>query len=128
MNNISGCVRRVGLSLVASLAIAGCSSSTMSRIDANRAAYDSWPPEMQQAVLSGQVKAGMTPEMVTAAVGKPTKVVSRSGKAGEDEIWVYGASGGGLKNTGVSMGGSIGGVGMSGGRGGSAAPTPSESE
>ena len=97
----------------------------MSRIDANRAVYESWPFEMQQAVLNGEVKVGMTPEMVEMSIGKPTQIDSRPGKGGQDEVWVYKTGGGSgvgslLSNTGLSIGGGIGGVnigtGMGGGR------------
>lgn len=66
---------------------AGCSSSQMSRIDANREIYETWPIEMRQAVLDGKVEPGMTPEMVEVAWGKPSEVVPQGGNG--DEIWVY---------------------------------------
>jgi hypothetical protein len=101
--------------------IAGCSApSTSSRIDQNRTAYESWPFEVQQAVIDNKVIVGMTPDMVRTSLGKPTEVVTRSGKAGDDEIWVYrkGGAGPDMGNTSVSMGGSLGGVGVGGGTGG----------
>jgi hypothetical protein len=104
------------------LATAGCSTSPINRIDANRAAYESWPLEMQSAVLEGRAVKGMTPEMVRTALGAPTRVDVRSGANAEDEIWVYekgGASGLNLPLPNIGIGGSIGGVGVStGGRGG----------
>jgi len=103
--------------------VAACSTSPLSRIDSNRARYETWPLEVQQAVLNGEARKGMTPEQVEMALGKPTEVVTRGVKAGEDEIWVYRKSNVGsslLNNTGVSVGGGIGGVnvgtGMGGGR------------
>ena len=96
--------------------LAACATSPLSRIDSNRALYESWPLEVQEAVLNGQVKQGMTPEMVQMSVGKPTQVINRSVQAGDDEIWVYRKGGGGnsiLRNTGVSIGGGVGGVGVS---------------
>jgi hypothetical protein len=108
-----------------SLSLAGltaCSTSPISRIDANRAAYESWPVEVKEAVLNGEVKKGMTPEQVEMALGKPTEKVTRSGKAGEDEVWIYRKGGGTgsslLNNTGVSVGGGIGGVSVGTGLGG----------
>lgn len=104
---------RFMIPLVAGFVLAGCASSKMSRIDANRAVYESWPLEIQQAVLNGEVKPGMTPEMVRVSIGKPTQIESRPGKNGEDEVWIY-RSGGGvgslLGNTGLSIGGGVGGV------------------
>ena len=61
----------------------------MSRIDSNRAAYETWPIEMKEAVLNGTAVKGMTPEMVEMALGKPTRVDTRSGSNADDEVWVY---------------------------------------
>ena len=115
---------------------AACSSSPMSRIDSDRAKYESWPLEVQQAVLNGQAIKGMTPEQVEMALGKPTEVVVRSAKGGDDEVWVYrkggglGGLGGALKNTGISVGGGVGGVGVgtSTGVGGGGGGSPEETE
>ena len=96
----------------------------MSRIDAKRAVYESWPFEMQQAVLNGEVKQGMTPEMVEMSIGKPSQIDSRPGKDGQDEVWVYkkgggvGSLGSLLGNTGLSIGGGLGGVNIGTGMGG----------
>lgn len=92
--------------------LAGCGSPTspnaiMDRVDANRDVYESWPIEIKDAVLSGQVLRGMTPEMVYLARGNPSERVDRGNG---DEIWVYriGGSGGGgsslLRGTTVSVG------------------------
>ncbi|MSU45692.1 MAG: hypothetical protein EXS42_00830 [Lacunisphaera sp.] len=101
------------LALLTALSIAGCSSSPMSRIDANRARYESWPYEIQEAVLYGRVVPGMTPEMVEMVLGQPSQVMNRSGRKGDEEVWIYKKSSGlGLKNSNISMGGGIGGVGL----------------
>lgn len=95
------------------LGLAGCSTTKMDRIDANRALYESWPLEMQSAVLEGKVVKGMTPDMVRMALGKPTRVETRSGGKTSDEIWIYEQSGGsGMSRPNVAMGGSMGGVGV----------------
>ena len=99
--------------LVSALALGACSSSPINRIDENRAKYESWPIEVQEAILNGEARKGMTPEQVEMALGKPTQVISRSARAGEDEIWVYRKSAIGssiLNNTGVSVGTGVGGV------------------
>src|SRR5688500_6336845 len=92
----------------------GCSTSPMSRIDQGRAQYDSWPLEVKEAVLNGEARNGMTPEVVEMALGKPSEVVTRSNRGGGDEVWVYrkgsGVGSSLLKNTGVSVGGGVGGV------------------
>jgi hypothetical protein len=110
---------RLLLVFAGAVALAGCASSPMSRIDANRAAYESWPFEVQEAVLNGQAKPGMTPEQVRVALGKPTEVVQRSVQSGDDEVWVYRKSGDGggagsiLQTTGISIGAGTGGIGVS---------------
>ena len=67
----------------------GCSTSPLSRIDSDRGRYESWPLDVQEAVLNGRAKKGMTKEQVEMALGKPSEVVARSAKPGEDEVWVY---------------------------------------
>lgn len=119
------------LLVAAALMLGACaSSSPMSRIDADRAKYESWPLEVQQAILNGDAVKGMTAEQVEMSLGKPTEIVQRSAKGGDDEVWVYrkgsalGGLGGALKNTGISVGGGSGGIGVgtSVGGGGSAGP------
>jgi len=102
------------------LLLVSCSTSPMSRIDKNRAVYESWPVEVQDAVLHQRAIPGMTPEMVEMAMGKPTEIQSRSGKDGASEdVWIYRKSSGGglpsiLQNANVSVGSStsVGGVGV----------------
>ncbi len=80
--------------------LAGCTNPTspnaiMDRVDANRDVYESWPIDVKDAVLSGQVLRGMTPDMVYVARGNPSERVDRGNG---DEIWVYrirGSGGGG---------------------------------
>jgi hypothetical protein len=110
--------------------LAGCTTSPLSRIDRDRAKYESWPIEVQEAVLNGVARKGMTAEQVEMAMGKPTEVVAR-GKAGEDEVWVYRKSSVGsglLNNSGVSIGGGLGGVNVGTGMGGRRASSNDESE
>src|SRR5687768_2935034 len=101
--------------ILALLLFGGCASSPISRIDGNRGKYESWPIDVQEAVLNGEARPGMTPEQVEMALGKPTQVVSRSVRTAQDEIWIYRKSAVGsklLNNTGVSVGTGIGGVGV----------------
>lgn len=98
--------------------LAGCGSPTspnaiMDRVDANRDVYESWPIEIKDAVLSGQVLRGMTTDMVYVARGNPSERVDRGNG---DEIWVYRIGGGGgrggsilPRGTTVSVGTGIGG-------------------
>jgi hypothetical protein len=109
---------RLGAAGLAALLLAACSSSPMSRIDANRSVYESWPVEVQDAVLHNRAIAGMTPEQVEMAMGKPTEITSRAGKDGPEEVWVYKKSSstssvlGGLPRVNVGMGTNVGGVGV----------------
>jgi hypothetical protein len=101
----------------------GCGSPQINRIDRNRAMYESWPIEIQQAVLDGKVDVGMTPAMVEMAWGRPTEKLP-SPTAGNEEIWIWRKGGDdGMVTplpTGpmVGMGGSMGGIGISTGPGG----------
>lgn len=114
---------RFSLALIvvgAAFLLAACSTSPMSRIDSNRSVYESWPVDVQDAVLHQRAIPGMTPEMVEMAMGKPTEVQSRTGKDGSSEdVWIYRKSSGAhlpsiLENANVSVGTStnIGGVGV----------------
>jgi hypothetical protein len=94
--------------------LAGCSSSPMSRIDANRALYESWPVDMQAAVLEGRVVKDMTPDMVRMALGEPTRIEPKIGSTTGEETWIYEKGGGmNLPRPNISLGGGIGGVGVS---------------
>lgn len=113
------------------LLFAACSNSPMSRIDADRARYESWPLDVQQAILNGEAIKGMTPEQVEMSMGKPSEVIVRSAKGGDDEVWVYRkGSMGGLGNVlkGVSIGGGLGGVGVGTSTGAGGGGTPEERE
>jgi hypothetical protein len=120
------------LPLAVIIVLAGCSSSPISRIDDNRARYESWPLDVQEGILAGEARKGMTREQVEMALGKPTQVVSRSAREGDDEVWIYRKSAVGstlLNNTGVSVGTGIGGVNVGTGVGGvGRRQTPEEQE
>lgn len=109
----------------AAFAASGCATSPLSRIDQDRAKYESWPLDVQEAVLAGEARKGMTREQVEMAKGKPTEIVTRSAS---DEVWIYRKSSGGsglLGGTGVMVG--TGGAGVSLG-GGGRRETPEEYE
>ncbi len=89
--------------------LTGCESASspnaiMDRVDANRDVYESWPIEIKDAVLSGQVQRGMTTDMVYVARGKPTERIERGNG---DEIWVYRIRTGNDGGGGVLGGGGI---------------------
>lgn len=102
--------------LSAAVWFSGCATSPMSRIDAKRSVYETWPVEMQEAILQQRAIPGMTPEMVEMAMGKPTEIQSRTGKDGSEEVWIYRQSSARLpsilENANVSVGTSVGGVGV----------------
>ncbi|HTL68106.1 MAG TPA: hypothetical protein VL200_10630 [Lacunisphaera sp.] len=113
-------VTRAGFALLAALVVAGCTSSPMSRIDANRALYESWPFDIQEAVLNGKIVAGMNAEQVRMTLGEPSEITNRNGRKGPEEVWVY-RTGGGLgsnavgnvlRNTTIGLGGGLGPVGI----------------
>jgi len=120
------------------LALGGCTTSPMSRIDANRALYESWPFDMQEAVLNGKVVKGMDADMVRMTLGEPSEITGRNGRKGVEEVWIYRTSslGGGLSRalsgSAISVGGGTSGIYappiVLGGGGGSAAPIEDEQE
>ena len=111
------CLRPIRLTLLAGCLglFAGCASPSspnaiMDRVDANRNEYESWPFEIKEAVLSGQVLRGMDPTMVLVARGNPAERIDRGNG---DEVWVYrvrspDSSGGSILPSGsqITLGGS----------------------
>ncbi len=101
--------------LFASLLLAAC-ASTDSRIRDSQAAFDSYPPPVQQMIRAGQVGVGFTPEQVRMAVGEPDRKFSRTAAEGTSEVWAYRDSGpmfsfgvgGGSFGGGSAVGGGVG--------------------
>lgn len=71
------------------LALAGCATTPAERIEKNRAAYDSWPPDVQARVRAGEVAIGFTTEQVHMALGDPDRVVTIAATNGTEEVWAY---------------------------------------
>lgn len=90
---------------VVAAALAAC-STVDSRIRKNKAAYESWPPEVQAQVKAGRADVGFTPEQVRVALGKPDRVYTRKTAEAAQEVWAYG---GGGARTGVGFGFGMGG-------------------
>ena len=82
---------RKSAALLCALLLAGC-STVASRIDRNRAAFDRYPPEVQQKIRAGQIAIGFTQDMVRMALGDPDHVYQRTTAAGQSEIWGYSSS------------------------------------
>jgi outer membrane protein assembly factor BamE (lipoprotein component of BamABCDE complex) len=74
--------------LVLSLVVAGC-STVDSRIADNRAAFNTWPPAVQDKVVLGQIDVGFTTEQVRVALGEPDRVFTRTTADGTSQVWSY---------------------------------------
>lgn len=97
----------------AALALAAGCSTVDSRIDKNRAAFNTWAPAVQDKVVKGQVDIGFTAEQVKVALGEPDRVFSRTSADGTSQIWSY-------RDRGPKFGFGVGvGMGSVGSRGGS---------
>jgi hypothetical protein len=72
------------------LVLAGCVTSTpQSRISENRELYRSFPSAVQRKVSAGEVDIGFTEEMVSLALGKPGRKLTRADESGDAEVWIY---------------------------------------
>lgn len=68
--------------------LVGC-ASVDSRIRKGQVDFDRWPAEVQAAIRAERVEVGFTPEQVEMALGRPSRVYTRTTAAGEEEIWAY---------------------------------------
>src|SRR5215207_4614592 len=76
------------LLVAATLLVAAC-STVDSRIAKNRAAFNTWPPAVQDKVVIGQIDIGFTPDQVRVALGEPDRVFSRTTADGTSQVWSY---------------------------------------
>jgi hypothetical protein len=77
--------------LLAGLALilaAGC-STLESRIRSQQAAFDAWPPAVQEKIRAGQIDLGFTLAMVQVALGDADRTYTRATDRGTSEVWVY---------------------------------------
>lgn len=110
--------------LVLALGASGC-STVGSRIEKNRANYETWPMAVREKVAAGQIDIGFTTEQVAVALGQPDRVFTRTTADGTSQVWSY-RDRGPRFSFGVGMGlgsfggrgGSFGGVGINTGTGG----------
>lgn len=114
----------VVLSMLVAIFAAGC-STVDSRIAQNRAAFNTWPPAVQDKVVIGQIDLGFTAEQVAVALGEPDRVFTRTTADGTSQVWSYRDKGPRVSfGVGVGMGswggrgGTFGGVGINTGGGG----------
>ena len=104
--------------LVLAATLSAC-QPPQSRIKKNQAAFDAFPPEVQQAIREGRAEVGFTSEQAVMAIGKPDRVYTQKTAASNQEVWEYGVGGGSSVGLGFgmsSMGGASGygtGIGLS---------------
>ena len=84
MNPIS----RSCLAVLSLIALAGCATPE-SRIKEKPEVFNSFPPEVQSKVRTGQVDIGYTKDMVYIALGKPDREYTRTTAAGSFVVWSY---------------------------------------
>jgi outer membrane biogenesis lipoprotein LolB len=77
------------VAVAAALLLAACASTPQSRIQKNRAAFDSYPPEAQAKIQKGEADIGFTPEMVEMALDKPDRKYQRKTAGGDVDVWSY---------------------------------------
>lgn len=70
------------------------------------AAHPEWPSGILSAMASGVISAGMSPEMVRAAWGHPTRIASEGNGSHQRDTWHYA----GRQHNANMMGGETGGV------------------
>src|SRR6187455_3414230 len=77
--------------LAASLVLltATACSTVDSRIAKNRAAFETWPPAVQDKVVRGEIGVGFTADQVRVALGEPDRVWTRTSADGTTEVWSY---------------------------------------
>lgn len=72
------------------LLVAGCATSGIeNRIQEKSAVFGQLSPEVQRRIRDGQVGMGFTEDMVYMAIGKPSKVETRSSDSGSVAVWIY---------------------------------------
>ena len=69
--------------------LSGCASTPDSRIEKNRAFFDSLPLEKQARIRGGETDVGFTAEETRLALGEPSRVFKRKDAAGEAAVWEY---------------------------------------
>lgn len=79
---------KVVIAVVLVLAVAGC-STIQTRVDENRALFETFDEETQQNLLNGRVVLGYTMPMTYMAVGSPDEVVRTEDTSGETITWIY---------------------------------------
>lgn len=87
------------------LLLAGCASSSNSRVSQNQAQFNSYTPGEQAMIKAGQVAVGFDQDMTRMALGDPSRETTIDAAGGKQIVWEYRQ----LKpSLGVSLGGGIG--------------------
>lgn len=83
-------MKTFGMAFMAvALALTAC-STPQKRVRRHQELFNTYPPEVQQSILNGQVQVGFNAEQVTMALGAPARVWSRKTPQANEEIWSYG--------------------------------------
>ena len=71
--------------------LAGCATpdTPETRIQQNFGVFAGFQFPVQEKIRQGQIDVGFTPDMVSMALGKPARVVTKQTAAGTTEIWSY---------------------------------------
>ncbi|MFH1490904.1 MAG: hypothetical protein ABII06_18525 [Pseudomonadota bacterium] len=72
--------------VIAMFLISGCAASKEARVNQIKSQYPQWDQGTVESVAERKISAGMTEEMVLAAMGKPWSIE----KEGELTVWAYG--------------------------------------
>ena len=78
---------RVGIIGLVSVVLTGCSVGRFVRIEKNRTLYETWSPDVRKSVSEGNIRIGMSAEMVRMALGKPD--ASSTDPSGTYMYWLY---------------------------------------
>jgi hypothetical protein len=55
--------------------------------------FDSYPPQIQELIRTGQVEAGFRTAQPRMALGKPDRIIMETTTSMTREVWIYGGGG-----------------------------------
>ena len=73
---------------VLAVLLAGCETPGQ-RIARDPELFNAWSPAVQAAVRNGDVRIGFDKDMVTMALGRPSRIYTRTTAQGNSEVWSY---------------------------------------
>jgi outer membrane protein assembly factor BamE (lipoprotein component of BamABCDE complex) len=72
------------------LVLVGCATSSVeTRRKERQAVYDTLPPDQKALVDQGELKVGMSEDVVYIALGKPNEILKSGDQNGEATTWIY---------------------------------------